>query len=77
MGTYWRNPRTQQERRVNSSHEHRRIEIELGGDTYDIRIRIRGRRGLKMLVEAWHDLPRGIQRTWKKYRRTQYRLKDK
>jgi hypothetical protein len=27
-----------------------------------------------MLPEAWHDLPRGIQRNWKKHRRTQWRV---
>ena len=72
MGRYYRNPRTQQERRVNSSYEYRRVEIEVGGKTHELRVRIRGR----MLVEAWHDIPRGIQRSWKEHRQTQYRVKE-
>ena len=76
MGTYWRNPRTQQERRANGSHEHRRVEIQVGGETYEFRIRIRGKRSVLMLVEAWHDIPREKQRSWKEHRRTQYRVKD-
>ena len=47
MGTYSCNPRTRQERRVNGNHEHRRVEIEVGGETCDVRIRIRGRRSLR------------------------------
>jgi hypothetical protein len=31
---------------------------------------------VRMLVEAWHDLPRQMQRSWKKYRRTQYTVRD-
>ena len=27
-------------------------------------------------MEAWHDLPRQVQRSWKQYRRTQYKGKD-
>jgi hypothetical protein len=75
MGTYWRNPDTQQERRVNSSREHRRVEIQVGGETCELRIRIRGKRSVRMLVEAWHDIPRGKQRSWKEHRRTQFRVK--
>ena len=72
MGWLYRNPRTQQERRVNGSYEYRRVEIEVGGKTLEVRIRVRGKRSLRMLVEAWHDFPRQIQRSWKKHRRTQY-----
>jgi hypothetical protein len=28
---------------------------------------------VRMLPEAWHDIPRGSQRSWKKHRRTQYK----
>ncbi len=76
MGRHYRNPRTQQERRVNGSYEYRRVEIEIDGKTHEIRMRIRGKRSLRMLVEAWHDLPRGIQRSWKKHRLTQWRVKE-
>jgi len=76
MGRHYRNPRTQQERRVNGSQEYRRVEIEAGGKTHELRIRIRGKRSLRMLVEAWHDLPRQVQRNWKKQRRRQYTVKD-
>ena len=42
MGWLFRNPHTQQERRVNSSREYRRIEIQIGGEFRELRIRIRG-----------------------------------
>jgi hypothetical protein len=76
MGRLYRNPRTQQERRANGSHEHRRVEIEVGGETCELRIGIRGKRSALMLPEAWQDNRRGRQRSWKKHRRMQYRLKD-
>ena len=75
MGWYDRNPRTQQERRFNASHDYRRIEIEVGGEVHAVRIRIRGKRSTRMLPEAWHDLPRGRQRSWKKHRKMQYRVR--
>jgi hypothetical protein len=28
-----------------------------------------------MLVQAWHDLPRGRQRSWKRHRSTQYKVR--
>jgi hypothetical protein len=73
MGRLYRNPRTQQERRLNGSHEYRRVEIEVGAGTCELRIRIRGKRSVRMLPEAWHDIPRGKQRSWKEHRRTQYK----
>ena len=76
MGWLFRNPRTQQERRINGSHEYRRVEIEVGGEVHVVRIRIRGKRSVRMLPEAWHDLPPGRQRSWKKHRRTQYKAKS-
>lgn len=76
MGRYWRNPRTQQERRVNSGHQHLRVEVEVGGKTCEFRIRIRGKRSVLMLPEAWHDIPRGRQRSWKRYRSTQYKVRE-
>lgn len=75
MGRYYRSPHTQQERRFNASHEYRRVEVSVGGEIYELRVRIRGKRSLKMLVEAWHDLPRQVQRSWKEHRRTQYKGK--
>ncbi len=75
MDSLYRDPRTQQERRINGSHEYRRVEIEVGGEVHVVRIRIRGKRSLGMLVQAWHDLPPGRQRSWKKHRRTQYRVR--
>ena len=74
MGRLYRNPRTQQERRGNGGQEYRRVEIRVGGKILEVRIRIRGKRSLRMLVEAWHDLPRQVQRSWKKHRRTQYKV---
>ena len=62
MGRHYRNPRTQQERRVNGSHEYRRIEILIGGRFHQAQVRIRGKRSLRNLVEAWHDLPRQVVR---------------
>ncbi len=72
MGRIFRDPRTQQERRANGSREYRRVEVRVGGEILELRIRIRGKRSVRMLVEAWHDLPRGSQRSWKEHRRTQY-----
>ncbi len=74
MGWRFRNPRTQQERRVNDSREYLRVEIPVGGEIHELRIRVRGKRSPMMLPEAWHDLPRGIQRSWKGHRRTQWRM---
>jgi hypothetical protein len=75
MGRHNRNPRTQQERRVNSNHDYRSVEIQIHGEIHTLRIRIRGKRSTGMLVEAWHDLPRQMQRSWKEHRRTQYKGK--
>ena len=75
MGWLYRNPRTQQERRFNGSHDDRRVEIEVGGEVHVVRIRIRGKRSTRMLPQAWHDLPPGRQRSWKRDRRTQYRVR--
>ena len=44
MGWLFRNPRTQQERRINGSREYRRVEIEVGGEVQEFRIRIRGKK---------------------------------
>jgi hypothetical protein len=74
MGRHNRNPRTQQERRLNSSREYRSIEIQIHGEIHALRIWIRGKRSTGMLVEAWNDLPRQVQRSWKKYRRTQCKV---
>lgn len=71
MGRLFRNPRTQQERLANGNHEYRQVEVQVGGEVHAVRIRIRGKRSLRLLPEAWHDLPRGRQRTWKKHRKTQ------
>jgi hypothetical protein len=60
----WRRPRTQQERRANCDLELR----ELG-------IRIRAKRGLRMLVTAYDDIPKESQRNWKSYRRTRWRVR--
>jgi hypothetical protein len=76
MGSLFRNPRTQQERRASSSPEFRRVEIEVGGELLEVRIPIRGRRSSAMLVNARHDLPPGRQRSWKEQRRTQYKGKN-
>ena len=75
MGWCYRSPRTQQERRTNGSHEYRRIDVEVHGEVKGFRIRIRGQRSTTMLVEAWHDLPRQVQRSWKKHRKTQYKVR--
>jgi hypothetical protein len=76
MGWLFRSPRTQQERRTNGDPEYRRVEIHVGGKTIEVRIPIRGRRSSAMLVNAWHDLSPGRQRSWKRHRRTQYRTKS-
>jgi hypothetical protein len=73
MGALFRNPRSQQERRANSSPELRRVEIMIGGEILEVRIPIRGRRSAAMLVNAWHDISREMQRSWKEHRRTQYK----
>jgi hypothetical protein len=76
MGWFFRNPRTQQERRANGNREFRRVEIQVGGETLAIPIRIRGKRSQRMLVTAYDDLPRERQRSWKKHRWTQYKARD-
>ena len=68
-------PAPEQERRFNSTHEYRRMEVQVHGEFHEVRIRIRGKRSVRMLVNAWDDLPRQVQRNWKKYRRTQYKVK--
>jgi hypothetical protein len=75
MDSLYRDPRTQQERRFNSNPEYRRIEVEVRGEFHEVRIRIRGKRSSATLPSAWHDLPRQVQRNWKKYRRTQYKTR--
>ena len=75
MGTCWRNPRTQQERRANSSQRHLRVEFEVGGKTCELRIRVRGKRSVRMLRSAWDDISKGRQRNWKSFRRTQYKVR--
>jgi hypothetical protein len=75
MGWLFRNPRTRQERRINGSREYRRVEVRVGDECRELRIRIRGKRSLRMLVSAWDDLPPGRQRSWKRHRRTQYKVK--
>lgn len=75
MGALFRNPCSQQERRANSSPELRRVEIVIGSEILEVRIPIRGRRSSAMLVNAWHDISREMQRSWKEHRRTQYRMK--
>jgi hypothetical protein len=76
MGTYCRNPRTEQERRVNSGQRHLRVEVEVGGKTCWVRIHIRGKRSAAMLRNAWDDITKGRQRSWKKFRRNQYKTRD-
>ena len=60
----WRKPRTQQERRFCCNPEYR----ELG-------VRIRAKRSLRNIVHTFLDLPRQHQRSWKKHRRTQWRVR--
>jgi hypothetical protein len=76
MGWIWRNPRTQQERRVNGGRGHLLVELEVGGKTCEFRIRIRGKRSVAMLRNAWDDIVKGRQRSWKRFRSTQYRVRD-
>ena len=76
MGRRYRNPRTQRERRVNGTYEYRRVETRVGDEILSLRVRIRGKRSVRMLPEAWHDLPRQIQRSWKRHLRTQWRAKE-
>ena len=76
MGTYYRNPRTQQERRINSGNEYRLFEILIGGKFHQVHVRIRGKRRLRQMVHAFLDLPRQRQRNWKEHRRTQYKMRE-
>jgi hypothetical protein len=75
MGAYYRNPRTMQERRANRSYENRHVEFEVGGETFDIRIKIRGVRHEPMLPQMLDDMVARTQRSWKKYRHTQYKVR--
>jgi hypothetical protein len=61
---WWlRHPHTTQERRMNG---HRCSNQE---------IPIRAKRGGAVLVEVWDDIVTGSQRSWKKHRKTQYKLR--
>jgi hypothetical protein len=51
------------------------MEVQVHGEFHAVRIRIRGKRSVWMLVNAWDDLPRQVQRNWKNYRRMQYKVK--
>jgi len=75
MGWFYRTPRIRQERRVNGSREYRRIEVLVGGELHEFRVRIRGKRSVRMLPEEWDDQPRTRQRTWKEHRHTQYKVR--
>jgi len=63
---FYRHPKTSQERK------HHQSEWE-----DDIFVPIRGARKTRNLVDAWDDVPRHFQRSWKKQRRTQYKVADK
>jgi hypothetical protein len=65
MGVHYRgyrNPRTTQERRVNSAPELR-----------PFRIRIRARRSKNRLPHYWDEIMGERPADWKSYRKTQYR----
>jgi hypothetical protein len=68
MGTWLRNPRTTQERRVNGKRSNF---IEVDG----YKIKTRPSRNWCNLVEAWDDIPRKDykDRSWKRHRKTQYK----
>ncbi len=68
MGVHYRgyrNPRTTQERRANSNRELRQF-----------RIRIRARRSKNRLPHYWDEIMRERQKSWKSYRRTQYKMRE-
>jgi hypothetical protein len=72
MGRYrqHRRPRTTQERRVNG----KRNSIDFDG----YKVKVRASRNMSNLVEAWDDVNRSscYDRSWKKFRKEQYKPKD-
>lgn len=70
MGRCLRRPHTRQERRFSG---HRSI---IEQDNY--RVYLRARRSFHMLPTVWDDLIRGDKdnRSWKRFRKTQYKIKE-
>ena len=67
--SWLRHPRTTQERRANQR--------ELYSEFPDF-VPYRGRRASHRLVNAWDDIPKNRgDRSWKNYRRTQYKVKTR
>lgn len=65
-----RHPRTTQERRANG----KRDILDIDG----YKIRLRGKRNLTNLPEAWDDIGRSDWRhhSWKRHRKTQYKCSN-
>ena len=59
---YFRNPKTTQERRDAAALDS---------------VAVRPSRNPANLPNAWDDIPKSVHRTWKRYRKTQYRPVDK
>lgn len=64
---WMRKPRTTQERRANGKRCYLLID--------DYKVNIRASRNMSNLVEAWDDIWNTGQRSWKKYRKHQWKVK--
>lgn len=65
MYRFWRHPKTFNELR----QYYATIDNDLG-----IRIKVRGKRRPNYLPDTWDEMDRDIQRSWKKQRKTQYKI---
>lgn len=65
-GRWLRRMRTTQERRAAEAIAH-------DEDCIEVKVKARARRNFSNLVNAWDDVPRGCERSWKRVRRTQWK----
>jgi len=63
----FRNPKTIQERRA-------AVAVTSDPELATLQVQIRSSRSARMLPDDWDDFPRGMQRSWKEQRRTQYKV---
>ncbi len=65
MYRFWRHPKTFNEMR----QYYATIDNDLG-----IKIKVRGKRKPNLLPNTWDEINRTLERSWKKHRKTQYKM---
>lgn len=63
-----RHPRTTSERRASDA-------VDNDPEMREYKVKSRAKRSKAMLPSAWDDLPRHVDKSWKRHRKTQYRMK--